>query len=171
MIITSLSSFYLIKKESISFKNIVSALGVSGISFSRESIKTMLPYLKRNLDSYEEMRGYPLSNNDSPSLKFTVTGGEENNLLFHFEEKKVSLPKSKKEIAPSIFVRRINIPIMHIYGKSDGFFRYEDSFVPWKKLIGTNPKDLFIIELDKVGHGIPKDTIIKSHLSFLKKYH
>ena len=59
----------------------------------------MLPYLKRNLDSYEEMRGYPLSNNDSPSLKFTVTGGEENNLLFHFEEKKVSLPKSKKEIA------------------------------------------------------------------------
>ena len=99
VIITSLSSFYLIKKESISFKKIVSALGVSGVSFSRESIKTMLPYLKRNLDSYEEMRGYPLSNNDSPSLKFTVTGGEENNLLFHFEEKKVSLPKSKKEIA------------------------------------------------------------------------
>ena len=60
---------------------------------------------------------------------------------------------------------------MHIYGKSDGFFRYEDSFLPWKKLIGTNPKDLFIIELDGVGHGIPKDTIIKSHLSFLKKYH
>ncbi|MBC91985.1 MAG: hypothetical protein CMC67_07705 [Flavobacteriaceae bacterium] len=83
----------------------------------------------------------------------------------------IQLPKSKKEIAPSIFVRRINIPIMHIYGKSDGFFRYEDSFLPWKKLIGTNPKDLFIIELDGVGHGIPKDTIIKSHLSFLKKYH
>ena len=99
VIIASLSSFYLIKKESISFRNIVSALGVSGISFSKESIKTMLPYLKRNLDSYEEMRGYPLSNNDSPSLKFTVTGGEENNLLFHFEDTEVSLPKSKEEIA------------------------------------------------------------------------
>ena len=44
------------------------------------------------------------------------------------------------------------------------------TFLPWKKLIGTNPKDLFIIELDGVGHGIPKDTIIKSHLSFLKKF-
>ena len=99
VIIASLSSFYLIKKESISFKNIVSALGVSGVSFSKESIKTMLPYLKRNLDSYKEMRDYPLGNNDSPSLKFTVPGGEENNLLFHFEDTEVSLPKSKEEIA------------------------------------------------------------------------
>tara|TARA_B100001057_G_scaffold501239_1_gene622341 strand:+ start:6020 stop:8266 length:2247 start_codon:yes stop_codon:yes gene_type:complete len=83
----------------------------------------------------------------------------------------IQLPKSKKEISPSIFVRRIDIPIMQVYGKADGFFRYEDSFIPWKKLIGTDPKNLHIIELDKVGHGIPKDIVIKNHLSFLKKYH
>tara|TARA_B100001564_G_scaffold80966_1_gene65164 strand:- start:2215 stop:4461 length:2247 start_codon:yes stop_codon:yes gene_type:complete len=83
----------------------------------------------------------------------------------------IQLPKSKKEIDPSIFVRRINIPIMHVYGKSDGFFRYEDSFIPWKNLIGSDSRDIFIIELDEIGHGIPPDILLKNHLNFLKKYH
>jgi Asp-tRNA(Asn)/Glu-tRNA(Gln) amidotransferase A subunit family amidase len=99
VLITSLSSFYLIKKESISFKNIISALEISGVSFSKESIKTMLPYLKRNLDAYKEMRNYPLENNDPPALKFMINEGVEKNLLFVFDEKKVSLPKNKEEIA------------------------------------------------------------------------
>lgn len=99
VLITSLSSFYLIKKESISFKNIISALEISGVSFSKESIKTMLPYLKRNLDAYKEMRNYPLENNDPPALKFMIKEGEAKNLLFVFDEKKVSLPKNKEEIA------------------------------------------------------------------------
>ena len=47
VIIASLSSFYLIKKESISFKNIVSALEVSGVSFSKESIKNNVTLFKK----------------------------------------------------------------------------------------------------------------------------
>ena len=83
----------------------------------------------------------------------------------------IQLPKGKKEISPALFARRVNVPIMHIYGKSDGFFTYDDSFKPWKKLIGTKAEDLQVIELDDVGHGIPKDIVIKNHLSFLKELH
>ena len=62
----------------------------------------------------------------------------------------IQLPKGKKEISPALFARRVNVPIMHIYGKSDGFFTYDDSFKPWKKLIGTKAEDLQVIELDDV---------------------
>jgi len=55
-------------------------------------------------------------------------------------------------------------------GKLDGIFEFEDSFLPWNELIGTNNKDKFTIILDKVGHGLPKDIMIKNHIRFLKKY-
>ena len=47
---------------------------------------------------------------------------------------------------------------------------YEDSFLPWNKLIGTPKKDKLNIVLDNAGHGLPKDVIIENHLEFLKKY-
>ena len=59
---------------------------------------------------------------------------------------------------------------MHIYGKSDGFFTYDDSFKPWKKLIGTKAEDLQVIELDDVGHGIPKDIVIKNQSIIYEAY-
>ena len=80
------------------------------------------------------------------------------------------LQKSKKEIEPHIYLRRIKIPILHIVGKSDGFFDHEKSFKPWNKLIGTPEKDKTNIILENTGHGLPKDTIIKYQLEFLKKY-
>ena len=80
------------------------------------------------------------------------------------------LQKSRKEIESHLYVRRIKVPILHIVGKLDGIFEYEDSFLPWNQLIGTPEKDKTIIILDKVGHGLPKDVMIENHLKFLKKY-
>ena len=80
------------------------------------------------------------------------------------------LQKSRKEIESHLYIRRIKIPILHIVGKLDGIFEYKDSFLPWNKLIGTPEKDKHIITLEKIGHGLPKDIMIKNQLEFLKKY-
>lgn len=80
------------------------------------------------------------------------------------------LQKSRKEIESHLYVRRIKIPILHIVGKLDGIFEYEDSFLPWNNLLGTPEKYKSIIVLDDVGHGLPKEVIIENHLNFLKKY-
>ena len=82
------------------------------------------------------------------------------------------LQKSRKEIEAHFYLRRIKIPILHIVGKLDGIFEYEDSFLPWNKLIGTPEEDKFIIAIDKGGHGdgISQDIIISNHLELLKKY-
>ena len=80
------------------------------------------------------------------------------------------LQKSRREIESHLYVRRIKIPILHIIGKLDGIFEFEDSFIPWNELIGTNEKDKTIITLENVGHALPKDLQIKNHLKFLKKY-
>jgi hypothetical protein len=82
------------------------------------------------------------------------------------------LQKSRKEIEAHFYLRRIKIPILHIVGKLDGIFEYEDSFLPWNKLIGTPEEDKFIIAIDKAGHGdgISQDIIINNHLELLKKY-
>jgi len=82
------------------------------------------------------------------------------------------LQKSRKEIEAHFYLRRIKIPILHIVGKLDGIFEYEDSFLPWNKLIGTPKEDKFIIAIDDAGHGdgISTDIRIKNHLELLKKY-
>lgn len=80
------------------------------------------------------------------------------------------LQKSRREIESHLYLRRIEIPILHIVGKLDGIFEFEDSFIPWNELIGTNEKDKTIIILENVGHGLPKDLMIENHLKFLKKY-
>ena len=80
------------------------------------------------------------------------------------------LQKSRKEIESHFYIRRIKIPILHIVGKLDGIFEYEDSFLPWNDLIGTPKENKEIIILDKTGHGLPNDVVIKNQLKFLKKY-
>jgi dienelactone hydrolase/heme/copper-type cytochrome/quinol oxidase subunit 2 len=78
------------------------------------------------------------------------------------------LQKSKKEIEAHYYVRRIKTPILHIVGKEDGIFGFEENYKPWKKLIGTPKEKLKLIELDDVGHGLPWDTIIKHHSNWIK---
>lgn len=80
------------------------------------------------------------------------------------------LQKSRKEIESHLYIRRIKIPILHIVGKLDGIFEYEDSFLPWNNLLGTPEKDKSIIVLDNIGHGLPKEVMIINHLKFLEKY-
>ena len=80
------------------------------------------------------------------------------------------LQKSRKEIESHLYIRRIKIPILHIVGKLDGIFEFEESFLPWNELVGTPEKDKNIIILDNIGHGIPRDIRMKNHLKFLKKY-
>lgn len=80
------------------------------------------------------------------------------------------LQKSKKEVEAHYYVRRIKTPILHIIGKEDGIFGYEENYKPWKKLIGTPKDKLKLIELDNVGHGLPWDTIIKHHSNWIKAH-
>ena len=82
----------------------------------------------------------------------------------------LQVQKSKPEIDPALFTRRIKIPVMHITGKNDGIFDYENSQLPMQKLLGTPLKDQEMIVLDGVGHAIPKDIMIGNHLRWLKKY-
>jgi pimeloyl-ACP methyl ester carboxylesterase len=82
----------------------------------------------------------------------------------------LQVQRSKQEIDPAIFTRRITIPVMSITGKNDGIFDYENSQVPMQKLLGTPLKDQEIIVLNNVGHLIPQDVMIENHLKWLKKY-
>ena len=68
---------------------------------------------------------------------------------------------TQKEIDEHFYLRRVKTPIFHIVGKLDATLGYEDVYLPWKKLVGTDLEDLKTLELEDFGHGIPKDTIVK----------
>ena len=97
--IVALSSFYILEKKSVTVKNIISALKISGVVFPKKDIKTMLSYVERNLGSYEEMRSYTLENNVSPALKFFVESDKNNNTIYYFDPIQTALPENKEEIA------------------------------------------------------------------------
>ena len=82
----------------------------------------------------------------------------------------LQVQKSKPEVDPAFYTRRITIPIMHITGKQDGIFDYENSQIPMQELLGTPTKDQEMIVLEGVGHAISKDIRIKNHLRWLKKH-
>ena len=82
----------------------------------------------------------------------------------------LQVQKSKPEVDPAFYTRRITMPIMHITGKQDGIFDYENSQIPMQKLLGTPIKDQEMIVLEGVGHAISKDIRIKNHLRWLKKH-
>ena len=97
--IVALSSFYILEKKSVTVKNIISALKISGVVFPKKDIETMLSYVERNLGSYEEMRSYTLENNVSPALKFFVESDKNNNTIYYFDPIQTALPENKEEIA------------------------------------------------------------------------
>ena len=82
----------------------------------------------------------------------------------------LEVQKTKQEIDPAIFTRRITMPVMHINGKNDGVFDYNNSQLPMQKLLGTPQEDQEMIVLEDVGHIIPEDIIIENHLRWLNKY-
>ena len=98
-----------------------------------------------------------LAIDDRVNFAFLVAGGLE-------------VQKTKQEIDPAIFTRRITMPVMHITGKNDGVFDFNNSQLPMQKLLGTPIEDQEMIVLEGVGHIIPEDIIIGEHLRWLKKY-
>ena len=97
-----------------------------------------------------------LAIDDRVKFAFLIAGGLE-------------VQKTKQEIDPAIFTRRITMPVMHINGKNDGVFDYNNSQLPMQKLLGTPPENQEMIVLEGVGHIIPEDIIIDNHLRWLKK--
>jgi len=81
----------------------------------------------------------------------------------------LQVQKSKPEVDPVYYTRRITMPLMHITGEQDGIFDYENSQVPMQKLLGTPLGDQEMIVLEGVGHAISKDIRIDNHLRWLRK--
>ena len=147
--------------ESESYKNTIIKIG-QDYKRSLDYIESRTDFNFNNLSYYGYSWGSTTSNyllaiDNRIKSAFICAGG-------------LMMQKSKKEIEAHYYVRRIKTPVFHISGKLDGIFGPEDAFIPWKKLIGTAPKDLRTIEYDEYGHGIPKDTIIKYHSNWIKKY-
>ena len=93
------SSFLITKNFSLSVREISSALKISGVVFTKEQQKTMVPYVKRNQNAYLKMRGIPLNNNTPPAVRFSVIEERSKTINFTFNNKEVLLPKNKIDIA------------------------------------------------------------------------
>ena len=131
---------------------------------------------KKSLDYIESRNDF---NFDSMSYFGYSWGSTTSNYLLAIDDRIKSavlcvgglmIQKSKKEIEAHYYVRRIKTPILHIVGKEDGIFGYEENYKPWKKLIGTSSEKLKTIELENVGHGLPWDTIIKHQSDWIKRH-
>ena len=129
---------------------------------SLDYLETRKDFKFKNLSYYGYSLGSRYANiflaiDDRVKSAFIVVGG-------------LRMQRSKKEIDEHYYLRRVKTPIFHIVGKLDATLGYEDVYLPWKKLVGTDLKDLRTLELDGFGHGIPKDTIVKYHKSWIEKY-
>ena len=142
----------------------------------KESIIKIGKDFKRSIDYIESRKELDISKLSYQGSSF---GSVSANFLLAIDDRVKSasifvgglmLQESKKEIEPHIYLRRIKSPILHIVGKLDGVFDYEKSFKPWNELVGTPAKDKKIVILENTGHALPKDSIIKYQLEFLKKY-
>ena len=129
---------------------------------------------KRSLDYIESRNDF---NFDNMSYFGYSWGSTTSNYLLAIDDRikaavicvgGLMLQKSRKEVEAHYYIRRINTPILHIIGKEDGIFGYEENYKPWKKFIGTPKDKLKLIELENVGHGLPWDTIIKHHSNWIK---
>ena len=146
--------------ESENYKNTIVKIG-QDYKRSIDYIESRNDFKSNNLSYYGYSWGSTTSNyllaiDNRIKSAFICAGG-------------LMMQKSKKEIEAHYYVRRIKTPVFHITGKLDGIFGPE-AYLPWKKLIGTPSKDLMTIEYNEYGHGIPKDTIIKYHADWIKKY-
>lgn len=146
--------------ESENYRNTIIKIG-QDFKRSLDYIESRNDFSSENLSYYGYSWGSTTSNyllaiDDRVKSAFICAGG-------------LMPQKSKKEIEAHYYIRRTKTPIFHIVGKLDGIFGPE-TYNPWKKLIGTPRKDLRTIEYDDYGHGIPKDTIIKYHSEWIRKY-
>jgi dienelactone hydrolase len=131
---------------------------------------------KRSLDYIESRTDF---NFDNMSYYGYSWGATTSNYLLAIDDRikaavicvgGLMLQKSKNEVEAHYYIRRIKTPILHIVGKEDGIFGFEENYKPWKELIGTSKDKLKLIELENVGHGLPKDTIIKYHSEWIKSH-
>lgn len=77
--------------------------------------------------------------------------------------------KSKKEVEAYHYTSRITIPVQMLNGKYDQFFPLESSQIPMFELLGTPEEDKKHY-VAQTGHFVPRETLIKEHLAWLKKY-
>ena len=99
LIICLSSSFLIIKNQSISIADIMSALKISGVSFSEEKTKTMVSYVERNQKAYQEMRSFSLDRNTPPAMKFSLINNPSRKKSYSFDYPKTELPKNKSDLA------------------------------------------------------------------------
>ena len=99
LIICLSSSFLIIKNQSISIADIMSALKISGVSFSEEKTKTMVSYVERNQNAYQEMRSFSLDRNTPPAMKFSLINNPSRKKSYSFDYPKTELPKNKSDLA------------------------------------------------------------------------
>ena len=99
LIICLSSSFLIIKNQSISIADIMSALKISGVSFSEEKTKTMVSYVERNQKAYQEMRSFSLDRNTPPAMKFSLINNPSRKKSYYFDYPKTELPKNKSDLA------------------------------------------------------------------------
>jgi len=98
LIICLSSSFLIIKNQSISIADIMSALKISGVSFSEEKTKTMVSYVERNQKAYQEMRAFSLDRNTPPATKFSLINNPSRKKSYSFDYPKTELPKNKSDL-------------------------------------------------------------------------
>ena len=147
--------------ESEVYKNTIIKIG-KDFKRSIDYIESRNDFNSNNLCYYGYSWGSTTSNyllalDDRVKAAFILVGG-------------LMMQKSKKEIEAHYYVRRIKTPIFHIIGKQDGIFGFKESYLPWKKLIGTLDQNLKVLVYDELGHGIPGDTIIKYQSTWYKKF-
>jgi len=150
-----------VPNESEGYKEMIIKMG-KDYKRSLDYVETRNDFNFKNLSYYGYSLGSRYANimlaiDDRAKSAFICAGG-------------IRMQKSKKEIDEHYYVRRVKTPIFHMVGKLDGTLGYEDVYLPWKKLIATPKKDLKTLELEDFGHGLPKDSIIKYHSSWAKKY-
>ncbi len=129
---------------------------------SLDYLETRKDFKFKNLSYYGASLGSRYANiflaiDDRVKSAFLVVGG-------------LRMQRAKKEIDEHYYLRRVKTPIFHVVGKLDATLGYEDIYLPWKKLVGTDAKNLKTVELENFGHGVPTDTVVKYHKSWIEKY-
>ncbi len=69
------------------------------VDFTSKQIKTMVDYVNRNREGFNQMREFKLEENISPSNSFNLPYSQNVNYDFQFQIIKTELPKHDYEIA------------------------------------------------------------------------
>ena len=96
--------YYFKGAKTVTARDIESAEKISGLRFTRKERKMMLQRLRRNLNSYEEMRGILLENHVPPAIQFNpVLPGmslrKESSSFSMSTDKEIQVPEDFKDLA------------------------------------------------------------------------